>query len=165
MSMKLIGPHVHTTGGVQNAPLNAKAIGATAFGLFTKNQRRWDAKPLDNATIDAFHRNLTDSGYTPRQVLAHDSYLINLGHPDETNRQKSFLAFVDELQRCMQLGLPTLNIHPGSHVNLSSEQQCLQTIADCINQALDKTKAVTVVLENTAGQGSNVGYKFEHIAQ
>lgn len=163
--MKRIGPHVHTTGGVHNAPLNAQSIGATAFGLFTKNQRRWIAKPLDTQTIDAFKKNLYDTGYLPRHVLAHDSYLINIGNPDKDARKQSFGAFVDELNRCSQLGLPSLNIHPGSHLNNCSEQECLGFIAKSINRALDLTEGVSVVLENTAGQGSNVGYRFEHLAE
>ena len=162
--MKRIGPHVSTTGGVQNAPLNAQAIGATAFGLFTKNQRRWVAKPLDSETIDAFRRNAEDAGYLPQHILAHDSYLINIGHPHSEPREQSYTALVDELTRCSQLGLTMLNIHPGSHVNQCSEEECLNLIAEMINRAHLQTEGVSVVLENTAGQGSNVGYRFEHIA-
>jgi deoxyribonuclease-4 len=163
--MKRVGPHVHTTGGVFNAPLNAAAVGATAFGLFTKNQRRWDAKPLDNQTIDAFRKNLSDSGFLPKHVLAHNSYLINIGHPDKDLRTRSLNALIDELNRCNLLGLPLLNIHPGSHLNLCTVDECLEIIAASINIALDKTEGVTVVLENTSGQGSNVGFIFEHIAE
>ena len=162
--MKRIGPHVHTTGGVQNAPINAKTLGATAFGLFTKNQRQWVAKPLDKETITAFKQNLSANGYLPDHILAHDSYLINIGHPREEQRRQSFDAFLDELTRCSLLGIPALNIHPGSHLNLWSEKACLDCIARSINEALDKSGGVTVVLETTAGQGSNVGYSFEHIA-
>ena len=163
--MKRVGPHVHTAGGVQNAPLNAAAIGAKALGLFTKNQRRWVAKPLESSTIDAFRKNLSDSGYHPDNVLVHGSYLINIGHPDSTAREQSCNALVDELSRCSLLGLQLLNIHPGSHLNLCSVDECLKNIADSINYALDKTDGVTVVLENTSGQGSNVGFVFEHIAE
>lgn len=162
--MKRIGPHVSIAGGLQNAPLNAQALGATAFGMFTKNQRRWDSKPLDAKTIDLFKKNLQSTGILPRYILPHDGYLINIGHPDNDSREKSFNSFIDELQRCSMLGLPWLNIHPGSHLNLCSEEQCLSIIAESINKALDKTENVTVVLENTAGQGSNVGYCFEHLA-
>src|SRR5690554_6663605 len=158
--MKRVGPHVHTTGGVFNAPLNAAAVGATTFGLFTKNQRRWDAKPLDNQTIDAFRKNLSDSGFLPKHVLAHNSYLINIGHPDKDLRTRSLNALIDELNRCNLLGLPLLNIHPGSHLNLCTVDECLEIIAASINIALDKTEGVTVVLENTSGQGSNVGFVF-----
>lgn len=163
--MKRIGPHVSTTGGVQNAPINAQAVGAFAFGLFTKNQRRWEAKPLDSFTINAFRKNLEEAGYLPRHVLVHGGYLINIGHPEKNSRQRSLEALVDELRRCGQLGLPYLNIHPGSHVDLSSEDECIEYIAESINGALDATKDVGIVLENTAGQGSNLGYRFEHLAR
>jgi deoxyribonuclease-4 len=162
--MKYIGAHVSTTGGVQNAPLNAKAIGATAFAMFTKNQRRWISKPYEQQTIDQFRKNMADCGYSASQVLVHDSYLINIGNSDPVKRQQSYESFVDEITRCSQLGLTLLNIHPGSHLEQVSEEQCIELIADSINKALDETKGVTVVLENTAGQGSNIGYKLEHLA-
>ncbi|MBN1601293.1 MAG: deoxyribonuclease IV [Chitinispirillaceae bacterium] len=163
--MKYIGAHVSTTGGVQNAPLNACAIGATAFAMFTKNQRRWVSKPYEQQTIDAFKKNMTDCGYDASQVLVHDSYLINIGNPNPDKRKQSYESFLDEIIRCSQLGLTLLNIHPGSHLEQVSEQQCIEFIAESINRALDETKGVTVVLENTAGQGSNIGYKFEHLSE
>lgn len=162
--MRYIGPHVHTTGGVHNAPLNAKAIGATAFGLFTKNQRRWVAKPLESSVVDSFLRNMEQCGFNPAHVLPHDSYLINIGNPDTLLRQQSIDALLDEVERCRILGLPWLNIHPGSHVSASSEQQCLSLIGESINRILDVSKSVGIVLETTAGQGTNVGYCFEHLA-
>ena len=162
--MKLIGAHVSAAGGVQNAPLNAKAIGAKAFALFTKNQRRWHAKPLTAKTIADFKANMTASGFTPEQVLPHDSYLINLGHPDDEARQKSLDAFVDELERCHQLGLMLLNFHPGSHLKKLSEGACLSRISDAINIAVDKVPDVVAVIETTAGQGSNLGHTFDQIA-
>ncbi|MBN1760324.1 MAG: deoxyribonuclease IV [Chitinispirillaceae bacterium] len=162
--MNYIGPHVSTSGGVQQAPLNARAVGATGFGLFTKNQRQWAVKPLDGATVDAFKKNCDECGYTPEMILAHDSYLINVGNPDPEKREKSLAALIDELTRCNQLGLAMLNIHPGSHLRLISEEACCALIATSINRALDATAGVTVVLENTAGQGSNIGYRFEHLA-
>lgn len=162
--MKYIGAHVSAAGGVQNAPLNAQAIGARAFALFTKNQRQWQAKPLTAEAIDAFKANLQQVGISAEQVLPHDSYLINLGHPEKAALQKSRNAFVDEMQRCEQLGLPLLNFHPGSHLNKISEDQSLAIVADSINQALEQTRGVTAVIENTAGQGTNLGYRFEHLA-
>ncbi len=162
--MKYIGAHVSASGGVENAPLNAGQIGANAFALFTKNQRQWKARPLTRATIDAFRSNLETVGIKPHHVLPHDSYLINLGHPDEAARQKSRDAFVDELQRCAQLGLSLLNFHPGSHLRKIDEEHCLALIAESINIALEQTEGVTAVIENTAGQGSNLGYRFEHLA-
>ena len=165
MSNKFVGAHVSTSGGVFNAVYNAQEIGAKAFALFTKNQKRWEAKPLDAKTIDKFKTALQDSKILPKHVLPHDSYLINLGHPDEQKLIKSRMAFIDELQRCEQLGLDKLNFHPGSHLKEISEDECLDKISESINIALDRTKGVSAVIENTAGQGSNLGYKFEHLAQ
>lgn len=162
--MKWIGAHVSASGGVENAPVNAKQIDATAFAMFTKNQRQWHAKPLSDESIDAFKQNMVECHFTPAQVLVHDSYLINIGNPAPEKFQKSFDAFVDELNRCQALGLSLLNMHPGSHLKLVSEAACLDIIADAVNQALEMTEGVTVVLENTAGQGTNVGYRFEHLA-
>lgn len=162
--MKMIGAHVSASGGVENAPLNAKAIGADAFALFTKNQRQWHAKPFTPENIDNFKRNCETCGYTAAQILPHDSYLINLGHPEKEGLEKSRNAFLDELQRCEQLGLTLLNFHPGSHLQKISEEESLQRVAESINLALDKTANVIAVIENTAGQGSNLGYTFEHLA-
>ncbi len=162
--MKFIGAHVSASGGVENAPLNARAIGADAFALFTKNQRQWHAKPLSTENIDNFKKNCDDCGYTPNQILPHDSYLINLGHPETEGLEKSRDAFLDELQRCEQLGLTLLNFHPGSHLKKISEEESLKRVAESINWALDQTTSVTAVIENTAGQGSNLGYTFEHLA-
>lgn len=162
--MKYIGAHVSASGGVENAPVNAHAIGAKAFALFTKNQRQWVSKPLTSKNIDQFKANCEKYGYQPHQILPHDSYLINLGHPDPVALEKSRTAFLDELRRCEQLGLDRLNFHPGSHLRKVEEEVCLQTIAESINQCLDQTRGVTAVLENTAGQGSNLGYRFEHLA-
>lgn len=164
MSKKFVGAHTSASGGVFNAPLNAMAIGAKAFALFTKNQRQWTAKPLDSETIDKFKENLALSGILPKHVLPHDSYLINLGHPELDKRQKSFDAFVDEVERCMLLGLDRLNFHPGSHLKKSSEEECLDVIAENMNRTLDQTSGVSLVIENTAGQGSNLGWRFEHLA-
>jgi deoxyribonuclease-4 len=163
--MKRIGAHVSASGGVENAPLNAKAIGARAFALFTKNQRQWKAKPLTQQSIEAFAENLAAAEISPQHVLPHDSYLINLGHPAAEGLQKSRDAFLDELQRCEQLGLPLLNFHPGSHLKEISESECLTRVAESINWALDQTTGVTAVIENTAGQGTNVGFRFEHLAE
>jgi len=164
-SRKFVGAHVSASGGVFNAPVNATNIGAKAFALFTKNQRQWSAKPLDTKTIDQFKKNLEESGILPKHILPHDSYLINLGHPELDKRDKSFDAFVDEVERCMLLGLDRLNFHPGSHLKKMSEEECLDAIAESMNRTLDRTEGVSLVLENTAGQGSNLGWRFEHLAQ
>lgn len=162
--MKHIGPHVSATGGVENAPLNAMAVGATAFALFTKNQRQWVSAPLTAKFIEAFKQNCEKAGITADFILPHDSYLINLGQPEDESLQKSRDAFLDEMKRCEQLGLKMLNFHPGSHLNKISLEDCLRRIAESINLALDQTQGVTAVIENTAGQGSNVGFSFQHIA-
>ncbi len=162
--MKRVGAHVSAGGGVENAPLNAKAIGAKAFALFTKNQRQWKAKPFTGDNIEKFRQNCEDAGYLPEHVLPHDSYLINLGHPEKEGLEKSRDAFLDEMQRCEQLGLTMLNFHPGSHLKKIEEDACLRRIAESINIALDKTKCVSAIIENTAGQGTNMGFRFEHLA-
>lgn len=162
--MHYFGAHVSAAGGVENAPANARAIGATAFALFTKNQRQWVAAPLTAQQIEAFGRTCRTEGYTPAQILPHDSYLINLGHPEEEGLAKSRAAFLDEMRRCEQLGLDRLNFHPGSHLQKISEEACLDRIAESINRALEQTHGVTAVIENTAGQGSNLGFRFEHLA-
>jgi deoxyribonuclease-4 len=148
---------------VENAPVNANAIGAKAFALFTKNQRQWFSNPLTLASIKAFRENCEKYNYKPFQILPHDSYLINLGHPEKEPLEKSRASFLDEMQRCEQLGLDRLNFHPGSHLKTISEEKCLRRIAESINIVLDKTKGVTAVIENTAGQGTNMGHKFEQI--
>ncbi len=177
--MKYVGAHVSASGGVYNAPLNAMKIGAKAFALFTKNQRQWVSKPLEDETIALFKKNLELSGILPKHVLPHDSYLINLGHPETEKLEKSRAAFIDELERCEALGLDKLNFHPGSHLVkipkkdpdreekiTEAENHCLEVVATSMNLAIEATRNsnVKLVIENTAGQGSNLGYKFEHLA-
>lgn len=161
---KRIGAHVSITGGVENAPYNAREIGAKAFALFTKNQRRWTAKDLEEKNILEFKRRIEEIGIEPKYILPHDSYLINLGNADDEKRNQSFEAFVDEMKRCNELGLLYLNMHPGSHLKEISEEQSMDLIIDCINKAHALVPNVTVVLEITAGQGSNLGYTFEQLA-
>lgn len=163
--MKYIGAHVSAQGGVENAPLNAHRIGATAFAFFTRNQRRWHAKPLTEENISAFKANCAQCGYTAAQILPHSGYLINLGHPDREGLNRSRKAFLNEIQRCESLGLRYLNFHPGSHLGKIDESRCLARIAQSIDMALDSTRNVIAVLENTAGQGSALGYRFEHLAE
>ena len=177
-SNKFVGAHTSSSGGVFNAIKNAQKINAKAFALFTKNQKRWDAKPFDTKTLDLWFKNLELSKISPKHILPHDSYLINLGNRDELKLIKSRMAFIDEIERCNILGLDRLNFHPGSHLqkfskkdpNLenniqSAELECLELIAESINIALNRTKNVKAVIENTAGQGTNLGYKFEHLAR
>ena len=162
--MKKIGAHVSASGGVSNAPLNAAKIGADAFAFFTKNQRQWSSKPLELKEIDNFHKACEAHQIDINNILPHDSYLINLGHPEREKLKKSRNAFIEEMSRCEQLNLTKLNFHPGSHLKQVDENVCLNLISESINIALDKTESVTAVIENTAGQGSNMGYRFEHLA-
>lgn len=163
--MKYLGAHVSAAGGVANAPRNAAAIGADAFALFTKNQKQWTAPPLPASEIAAFGTACKELGFAAHLVLPHDSYLINLGHPEPEGLEKSRTAFIDEMTRCQQLGLKLLNFHPGSHLDKISEEDCLERIAESINLALAATRGVTAVIENTAGQGTNIGWCFEHLAR
>jgi len=161
--MKYIGAHVSASGGVENAPVNAHEIGAKAFALFTRNQRQWKSSPLTKNSIKLFKENCEKFGFKTEHILPHDSYLINLGHPEKEGLEKSREAFLDEMTRCEQLGLSLLNFHPGGSLGKISDEVCLERIAESINIALDKTHGVIAVIENTAGQGSNLGYKFEQI--
>ena len=163
--MKYIGAHVSISGGVENAPLNAAAIGAKAFAMFTKNQRQWKSPPLTAKSIEAFKKNCADHGFTADQILPHDGYLINLGNPDAEKRKGSREAFLDEMTRCMQLGLKYLNFHPGSHLREIPVEDCLKLIAGEVKSVLAETEGVCAVIENTAGQGSNVGSAFEELAR
>ncbi|TWO31010.1 deoxyribonuclease IV [Campylobacter lanienae] len=162
--MKRIGAHVSASGGVANAPLNAQNIAADAFALFVKNQRQWSAKPLSQKDIDEFKLNLNKANIKPEHILAHNSYLVNLGHPDADARAKSFNSFLDEIRRCEALGIELINFHPGSHLKQISEDECLELIAQQMNNLLKNSSNIKLVIENTAGQGSNLGYKFEHLA-
>ncbi|MEA2117317.1 deoxyribonuclease IV [Halovibrio sp. HP20-50] len=163
--MKYLGAHVSAAGGADQAVQRAVEIGADAFALFTKNQRQWQGKPLTDEAIQAFLDACAEHNFAPEQILPHDSYLINLGHPEQKGLDKSRVAFLDEMQRCEQLGLTLLNFHPGSHLNKISEDDCLKRIAESVNEAISHTKNVTAVIENTAGQGTNLGWRFEHLAE
>ncbi|MDE6556594.1 MAG: deoxyribonuclease IV [Duncaniella sp.] len=163
--MKYIGAHVSAEEGVSQAPLNASAIGAKSFALFTRNPARWRSKSLTAKEINAFKENCANLGYDANVILPHDSYLINLGSPDPEKLAKSREAFMDELVRCSQLGLKMLNFHPGSHLKMLDENECLDLIAESLNLLLDETEGVKAVIENTAGQGSNLGYNFAQIAR
>ncbi len=163
--MKFIGAHVSCGGGVEHAPLNASAIQAKAFALFTKNQRQWTAPPLSEMSIAKFKNNCEKLGYSSDHILAHDSYLINLGNSDKDKHAQSLSAFIDELWRCNILGIKLLNFHPGSHLKVLSEDDCLKLIAESVRHALEEVPDVVAVFENTAGQGTNLGYSFEHLAR
>jgi deoxyribonuclease-4 len=162
--LKYVGAHVSAAGGVENAVIRAKEIGANGFALFTKNQRQWFAKPLSEKNIAKFKEYMEEHNFTPDAVLPHDSYLINLGHPEEEKREKSLNSFIDEAKRVESLGLKYLNFHPGSHLKKITEEECLDLISESVNKAIDETESCIFVIETTAGQGSNLGYKFEHLA-
>jgi len=162
--MKYVGAHVSASGGVENSVKNAVDIGADGFALFTKNQRQWVAKPLSEKSVSKFKELMELYGFNADAVLPHDSYLINLGHPEEEKREKSLNAFIDEAKRVEQLGLKYLNFHPGSHLKKISEEECLDLISENVNKAIKETDSCIFVIETTAGQGSNLGYKFEHLA-
>lgn len=163
--MKYIGAHVSAAGGVENAPVRAAEIGANGFALFTKNQKQWKAKPLTEENIRSFKQNCADAGFSMDAIMPHDSYLINLGHPEKDKLEKSRKAFVIEMQRAEQLGIKLLNFHPGSHLNKITPDECIKLNAESINLAIDQTEFITAVIENTAGQGTNMGYRFEHLAE
>jgi len=163
--MKYVGAHVSISGGAEKAPENAEKIGARAFAMFTRNQRRWHSPPLPANSITHFKKRCRDAGFDPKHILPHDSYLINLGHPEQAGLEKSRNAFFDEMQRCEKLGLQYLNFHPGSHLNKLSPENCLDRIAQSIDLALEQTAGVTAVIENTAGQGTNLGFRFDHLAR
>ena len=161
--MYYIGPHVSIGGGVANAPKNAKALGATGFGMFVKNQRQWTAAPYAPADIEAFKQQMASDGYTAAQVMPHAGYLINLANPDEEAHAKSMGSLMDELRRCMSLGLDKLNFHPGSHLRKLTPQEACARVAQSMNTALAQTQGVTLVIENTAGSGGNLGASFEEL--
>ncbi len=163
---RLFGAHISTAGGVEKAPRRGASAGCKVMQIFTKNQTRWFAKRPDKKSVDAYLRNLEEAGISTEHVASHDSYLINLASPDLALRKKSFDAFVDEIARASQLEIPYLIFHPGSHVG-SGEQEGLKAVAEAMNEAIKKTPEysdVALIIETTAGQGTNLGYKFEHIA-
>ncbi len=163
--MKFIGAHVSIAGGVANAPVNAKAIGGTAFAMFTKNQRQWKAAPLADADKSAFAANLRAAGIAPEHVLPHDGYLINLAQPDDEKRRSAVDAFTDEMRRCHELGLKLLNFHPGSTKREVSDETGMEFVASGVRAALEAVPEIVAVFENTAGQGSCLGANFAQLAK
>lgn len=158
-----VGAHVSAAGGVENAVRNAALVGANAFALFVKSQRKWDSPPFSAENVDAFKRRMREFGYLPKHVLPHGSYLVNLGNPDEEKRRKSFDCFLDDLQRCEQLGLELYNFHPGSTVGQATKEESIALIAECINDAHKSTKYITTVIENMAGSGNIIGSQFSEL--
>ena len=162
--MKYAGAHVSVSGGLFRAPENASLIGAGAFAMFTKNQRQWNSPPLAEEDIKRFKDSMKRYGYRPEQVLPHDGYLINLANPDREKRRKSLNAFIDECRRCESLGLKGLNFHPGNRME-SEEDEGLRFIGDCLKEALSETEYLTLIIENTAGQGTALGNRFGHLGR
>jgi len=162
--MKFLGAHTSASGGVYNAIIHANNINANAFALFVKNQRQWSAKPIETEVAHEFLALMKEYGFSASQVLPHAGYLINLANADIEKREKSLASFIDELQRVKLLGLDRLNIHPGSHLDEISEEAALNLVVECINRAHKAVKDILIVIENTAGQGTNLGYKFEQLA-
>lgn len=159
----LLGAHTSAAGGAFNALLEGQKIGATTIQLFTSNQKRWIGKSLQEEDINAWKKTLAETGI--EQVMSHDSYLINLGAPDVNNLEKSRKAFREEIIRCLQLGLTFLNFHPGAALK-ESETLCLDRICNSLleNQDLFTDDSLRLLLEATAGQGSSMGHRFEHLA-
>ncbi len=162
--MHTIGPHTSIAEGLHNALIRADELGANALGMFTKNQRQWKSKRLESEQIARFEQTMHSLHFTPDQILVHDSYLINLANPDDAKRRQSIDAFIDELSRVEQLGLKLLNFHPGSHLNQIEAEQALLLVAESLDIALDQTEYAIAVIENTAGQGSNLGSSLEELA-
>jgi len=163
MKTILIGAHTSAAGGAPNALYEGKEIGASAIQLFTSNQKQWNGRKIEAEEVALWEKALDETGIS--HVMSHDSYLINLGSPDPEMLRKGRKAFREELERCHLLKIPYLNFHPGS-ATTGTEEECLKTIAESLLEMEDlilkgKTK---IVLETTAGQGTSVGHKFEHIA-
>ena len=159
----LLGAHMSIAGGVGNAFIHGKNVDCDAIQIFTKSSRQWASKPYTKEEIEQFHINRKETGIDT--VVAHDSYLLNMGSPDAALRARSVAAFIDELERCEVLGISNLIAHPGSHLGVG-ELEGIKTIAQSLDQVHKACPGyrTKVTLEITAGQGSNLGYRFEQIA-
>ncbi len=159
-----LGAHMSIAGGIYKAILRGKSVGCETIQIFTKNCNQWRAKPLTPEDLARFEDARRKTGITP--IFAHTSYLINLGSPQDELWEKSLAGFLVEMERCAALGLPYLVTHPGAHAG-AGEEAGLRRIAQALNEILAQAEGsgVMVLLETTAGQGSNLGYRFEHFAQ
>jgi deoxyribonuclease-4 len=162
----IIGAHVSIAGGVENAVTNAMHLGCETFQIFTKNQNQWKEKIYTESEVELFRDHLNRQPISANLLAAHDSYLINLCSPDMELLDKSMVAFLQEAKRCLALGIPYLIFHPGSHVG-KGEAWGIRTIAESINRVTEKLESdrIRFLLETTAGQGSNLGYRFEQLLQ
>ena len=160
----LIGAHMSISGGVDQAPLRGQSVGCRCIQIFTKSNMQWAARPLAKKEIVAFKRNCIETGIAP--VVAHNCYLINVGTADRELHRKSLDSFHMELERCRQLGVPAIIAHPGSHTG-SGEAAGLKRITQAVGDLSERTRGTTVkiLVETTAGQGSNLGYRFEQLAE
>jgi deoxyribonuclease-4 len=160
----LLGAHVSAAGGMHQAVRQGLALRCEAIQVFCRNQRQWHGKALEASDVAAFRREGRAAGYL-KHAVSHASYLINLCAADPRTLQRSRDAFCDEIERCARLGIPYLCVHPGSHVG-AGEARGLEAVAQSVREALKRTrgKRVTVLLENTAGQGTNLGHRLEHLA-
>jgi deoxyribonuclease IV len=160
----LLGAQMSVAGGVGEAFVRGRLAGCECIQIFTKSSRQWASKPLSKEEIERFKQNQIETGIAT--VIAHDSYLLNLGAPDKALRIKSVRSFIDELERCEQLGVPILVAHPGAHVG-SGVEAGIKMIAKSIDEAHAACKGFNakIALEITAGQGSNLGHTFEQIGQ
>ncbi|MDP2604730.1 MAG: deoxyribonuclease IV [Deltaproteobacteria bacterium] len=158
----LLGAHMSIAGGVGNALLDGKKVDCDAIQIFTKSSRQWASKPYTKEEIEQFRINQKDTGIAT--VIAHDSYLLNLGSPDAGLRKRSMVAFIDELERCEVLGVTNLVAHPGAHVG-AGETEGIKLIAKSLDEVHKACPGYSakITLEITAGQGSNLGYRFEQI--
>jgi deoxyribonuclease-4 len=162
--MHTIGPHTSIAGGLEKAAERAADLGANAFGMFSKNQRQWHAKPLEAEQVALFKQRMAELGFTANNVLVHDSYLINLANPDDEKQHKSLIAFIDEIRRIEQLGLSLLNFHPGSHLGSLTAEEATARVAAALDQSIEATDHAILVIENTAGAGSTLGASVEELA-
>ncbi|NIA23555.1 MAG: deoxyribonuclease IV [Proteobacteria bacterium] len=160
--MGLLGAHVSTSGGICNAITNGEKLKCDAIQIFTKSQMRWDAKPLKDKDVAKFKEMWAVSRI--KKIIVHDSYLINLGSPDQEKHRKSESAFIDEIKRAKEIGANFLVFHPGAHMG-EGESKCIKRIGNTLNEILEEIDPgdVTILIETTAGQGTNVGYRFEHL--
>lgn len=159
-----VGPHVSAAGGAQNAPVAAAALHATGFGLFVKNQKQWHAPEATAEQRARFGAAMATAGYTAAQVLPHAGYLINLANPDPEAHARSTASFINELARCAELGLTRLNLHPGSHLKKITPEAGIANIVRAARAALAAVPGVSIIFENTAGQGGSLGATFEELA-
>ncbi len=163
--MKYIGAHIEVDDNIASIPLLATQLGATAFSFCPVDARRWSSPAYGEADVEAFKESCLAHGFDSSMILPHASLLLNLCSPDSRKLKLSRVSLADQMSRCRRLGLTILNFHPGATMKEMSESDATKLAAQSINYALERSEGVTAVIENTAGQGSNIGYDFEHLAE